>query len=119
MEARPWELCYSLPDKFSLEYSADPVDAPSLVVQLAHSVLRLSLVEDSLASSVGPSVLEEKISHLAAGGAGRPLPTATSELPSPSPTPSPRRRRRTSSSSESAQARANNGRFSADEGEPE
>lgn len=115
MEARPWEHSYSLPDKFSLEYSEDPVDAPSLVVQLAHSVLRRLQEEGSRVSSDEPSVSETELTDLVAAAGGKPLPIATSESPSPSPTPSPRRPRRTSSSNESGPARAPNGRFSAEQ----
>ena len=119
MEGRPWEHSYSLPDRFSLEYSADPVDAPSLVVQLAHSVLKRLQEEGSLASSEERSDSETMLADLVVAAGGRPLPIATSESPSPSPTPSPRRPRKTSSSNESGPARAANGRFSADEGESE
>jgi len=100
MEARPWAPFYSLQDRFSLEYSEDPVDAPSLVVQLAHSVLKRLQEEGSLDSSEEPSGWAKELRVLAAGAAGKPSPIATSESPSPSPTPSPRRRRRTSSSKE-------------------
>lgn len=118
MEARPWEHFYSLPDKFSLEYSEDPVDAPSLVVQLAHSVLKRLQEEDSQASSEPADYLEATtLQDLVVAAGGKPSPIATSESPSPSPTPSPRKPRKTSSSNESGPRRAPNGRFSPNEGE--
>ena len=114
MEVRPWEHSYSLPDRFSLEYSEDPVDAPSLVVQLAHSVLRRLQEEASQASSAPEDSSEETmLQDLVVAAGGKPLPIATSESPSPSPTPSPRRPRKTSSSNEYGPHRDTNGRFTA------
>ena len=113
MEGRPWQHFYSSPEQ-SLSESSEVLDGvPSLVAQLAHSVLRLLQEEGSPDSS---AALEDgSLTDLVVAAGGKPLPIATSGSPSPSPTPSPRRPRRISSSSASVQARANNGRFSEDE----
>ena len=113
MEGRPWLHFYSSPGQ-SLPESSEALDGvPSLVAQLAHSVLRLLQEEASPASSA--ALEDESLMDLVVAAGGKPLPIATSGSPSPSPTPSPRRPQRTSSSSESGQARGANGRFSEEE----
>lgn len=114
MEVRPWQHFYSSPEQ-SLSESSEVLDGvPSLVVQLAHSALRLLQEEASQASSA-ESLEGVELTDLVVAAGGKPLPIATSESPSPSQTPSPRRPRRTSFSSESGQARAASGRFRAEQ----
>jgi len=114
MEVRPWQHFYSSPEQ-SLSESSEVLDGvPSLVVQLAHSALRLLQEEASQDSSEVSSEAVELTDLVVAAG-GKPLPIATSESPSPSPTPSPRRPQRTSSFSASGPHRDTTGRFTAEE----
>lgn len=104
MEARPWQPFSYLLDRFSPESSADPVDAPWLVVQLAQSVLKRLQEEASPGSSADSSAEMEDLRDLVAAAGGKLLPTATSESPSPLPTPSARKQLKTSSSNGSEAA---------------
>jgi len=113
-----WPHSYSSQEQSSLasdgEHWAGPAVVPSLVLELARSLLKNLLEEAFQDSSEWEAVEEEAPAswevHVE-DGVGRLSQTQTSVSPSQLPTPSPRKQLRTSSSSESGQARNSLGQF--------